>query len=173
MGVESVRIYHDQALFKEPGGGITPWHQDQYYWPLDTRDTITMWMPLVDVAEGMGMMEFVSGTHREDYIANQTISDASEAFYNDLIDQRGLEPVGAKTASAGDSSFHAGWTLHRAMANHSAQRREVMTVIYFVDGARIEDPIRDEARGDLEAWLDNLPAGSVANSSLNPVVWPA
>src|SRR5699024_7104996 len=26
MGVENVRLYHDQALFKEPGGGATPWH---------------------------------------------------------------------------------------------------------------------------------------------------
>ena len=32
LGVEKVRIYHDQALFKEAGGGITPWHQDQHYW---------------------------------------------------------------------------------------------------------------------------------------------
>src|SRR5947207_15455060 len=29
MGVPRVRLYHDQALFKEAGGGITPWHQDQ------------------------------------------------------------------------------------------------------------------------------------------------
>ena len=33
LGVPSVRLYHDQALFKEPGGGQTPWHQDQFYWP--------------------------------------------------------------------------------------------------------------------------------------------
>jgi biotin carboxyl carrier protein len=33
MGVKGVRLYHDQALFKEPGGGPTPWHQDQFYWP--------------------------------------------------------------------------------------------------------------------------------------------
>src|SRR5919199_560582 len=26
MGVEAVRLYHDQALYKEPSGGITPWH---------------------------------------------------------------------------------------------------------------------------------------------------
>ncbi|HRH61178.1 MAG TPA: phytanoyl-CoA dioxygenase family protein, partial [Chitinophagaceae bacterium] len=30
MGVHGVRMYHDQALYKEPGGGITPWHADQY-----------------------------------------------------------------------------------------------------------------------------------------------
>ena len=54
MGVDGVRLYHDQALFKEPGGGYTPWHQDQFYWPLDTPHTITMWMPLVAVTRRDG-----------------------------------------------------------------------------------------------------------------------
>ncbi len=38
MGVSGVRLYHDQALFKEAGGGATPWHVDQVYWPLDTGE---------------------------------------------------------------------------------------------------------------------------------------
>ena len=29
MGVRGVRLYHDQALRKQPGGGQTPWHADQ------------------------------------------------------------------------------------------------------------------------------------------------
>lgn len=33
LEVEGVRLYHDQSLYKEPGGGITPAHADQYYWP--------------------------------------------------------------------------------------------------------------------------------------------
>jgi len=43
-GCGDVRIYHDHALFKEAGGRATYWHQDQYYWPLDTADTVTMAM---------------------------------------------------------------------------------------------------------------------------------
>ncbi|HEX4850183.1 MAG TPA: phytanoyl-CoA dioxygenase family protein, partial [Puia sp.] len=54
MGVSNVRLYHDQALFKEPGGGPTPWHQDQFYWPIDTTNTVTMWMPMVDISVEMG-----------------------------------------------------------------------------------------------------------------------
>lgn len=46
MGVEGVRMYHDQALYKEAGGGFTPWHADQYYWPLSNDNTVTVWMPL-------------------------------------------------------------------------------------------------------------------------------
>lgn len=65
LGVENVRIYHDQALFKEPGGGPTPYHQDQYYWPIDSEKTITMWMPLVDITVDMGMLTFASGSHKK------------------------------------------------------------------------------------------------------------
>ncbi|MHB8466765.1 MAG: phytanoyl-CoA dioxygenase family protein [Acidimicrobiales bacterium] len=64
LGVDGVRLYHDQALFKEAGGGPTPWHQDQVYWPLDTDKTITMWMPLVDVPSDVGSMTFASGSSR-------------------------------------------------------------------------------------------------------------
>jgi ectoine hydroxylase-related dioxygenase (phytanoyl-CoA dioxygenase family) len=62
MGVKGVRIYHDQALYKEPGGGHTPWHQDEFYWPLDTDNTLTMWMPLVDIVAAMGSLIFASGS---------------------------------------------------------------------------------------------------------------
>src|SRR3954451_18374107 len=48
--VPAVRRSHDQAPFKEPGGGPTPCRQDQYYWPLDSDRTVPMGMPLVDRA---------------------------------------------------------------------------------------------------------------------------
>ena len=33
MSVDGVRMYHDQALFKSPGGSnATPYHADQFYW---------------------------------------------------------------------------------------------------------------------------------------------
>src|SRR5919197_4117450 len=78
MGVDGVRILHDQALFKEPGGGFTPWHQDQIYWPLDAENTIPMWMPLVDIPADVGSMTFVTGSHRLDYKSMLSISDESE-----------------------------------------------------------------------------------------------
>ena len=36
MGQEALRVYHNQVFYKESGGGPTPWHQDHYYWPVDT-----------------------------------------------------------------------------------------------------------------------------------------
>ena len=90
MGVERVRLYHDQALFKEPGGGPTPWHQDQFYWPLDTHHTITMWIPLVEVLEAMGPMSFVSGSQKKGYLGNFAISDESQAIFERMIEEQQL-----------------------------------------------------------------------------------
>ena len=63
----------------QAGGGATPWHQDQYYWPLSTDQTITMWMPLVDVPSSVGTMTFASGSHRLGFLGSYAISDESEA----------------------------------------------------------------------------------------------
>ena len=38
LGVEAVRLWHDQALYKEPGGRETDPHQDQPYWPIAETD---------------------------------------------------------------------------------------------------------------------------------------
>ena len=56
LGVDKVRIYHDQALVKFPKAGKTVWHQDCFYWPIDSPKSITMWMPLHDCPKSMGTM---------------------------------------------------------------------------------------------------------------------
>ncbi|MDI9635564.1 phytanoyl-CoA dioxygenase family protein [Kamptonema cortianum] len=169
MGVDSVRLYHDQALFKEPQGGLTPWHQDQQYWPLDDVKCITMWMPLVDVSAEMGTMRFASGSHKLGYLGPLDISDDSEERLQQLISEKGYSITESPDMNAGDATFHDGWCLHGAPGNASADRmREVMTVIYFEDGARISQPDSESRQKDLEAWFPGLEAGDLAASRINP-----
>ncbi|MGC8669090.1 MAG: phytanoyl-CoA dioxygenase family protein [Chthonomonadales bacterium] len=171
MGVDRVRLYHDQALFKEPGGGPTPWHQDQYYWPLDTDHTITMWMPLVDASEEMGTMTFASGSHREGYLGPLEISDASDEYFRTFVRERGYPLVSCGRMAAGDASFHSGWTLHCAPGNRTERTREAMTIIYFADGARILPPDNKNRVMDLQRWLPGQRPGELAGSVLNPIVF--
>ncbi len=171
MQVEHVRIYHDQALFKEPGGGHTPWHQDQYYWPLDTEKTVTMWMPLVDITSDMGIMSFVSGTHKLGYLAEEKISDKSEEFFNHFVNSHDYPVTSVAMARAGDATFHSGWTLHNAPGNKSDLPREVMTIIYYADGTRVLTPDNENRKNDLETWLVGLKPGELAESELNPLVY--
>ncbi|HEY4325091.1 MAG TPA: phytanoyl-CoA dioxygenase family protein [Mucilaginibacter sp.] len=170
MGVDKVRLYHDQALFKEPGGGPTPWHQDQYYWPLDTNNTITMWMPLVNLTEEMGIMRFASQTHKLGYVTAEAISDASEQFFSDFVEQNNYKLEGAQQANAGDATFHSGWTLHNAPGNQSGLMREVMTIIYFPDKTKVLKPDHHNRELDHSTWLMSIPPGEYAASELNPLI---
>jgi ectoine hydroxylase-related dioxygenase (phytanoyl-CoA dioxygenase family) len=171
LEVDGVRLYHDQALFKEPGGGYTPWHQDQNFWPLDTDRTITLWMPLVDVPIEVGSMTFGSGSHRHGNLGDLFISDHSHRELEAKIRELGIEPRTHGAVAAGDATFHAGWTLHSAPANPSATMREVMTVIYYADGARVaaaDHPIRAH---DLRTWLHPCRPGELAAGERNPLLW--
>ena len=171
LGVDGVRIYHDQALLKEPGGGITPWHQDQHYWPLDTDNTITMWMPLADITPEMGAMRFASGSHLDCYLGDIPISDHSERQFEEYIQSRGYKIAPGVAMKAGDATFHYGWTLHGAPVNDTDRTREVMTVIWYADGARVTEPDNFNRKRDLERWLPGLKPGDLAVSELNPLVF--
>ncbi len=171
LGVEKVRLYHDQALFKEPQGGYTPWHQDQYYWALDTEKTITMWMPLVDIDDKMGMLTFASGSHKFGAIGSLEISDESEEIYAKYIAENDFPIAKAEKMNAGDATFHTGWTIHSAGANCSPEKvREVMTIIYYADGAKITPPQNKNQIADIETWMGGKKSGEIADSFLNPVL---
>lgn len=172
LGADAVRLYHDQALFKETGGGRTPWHQDQVYWPLDTDATVTLWMPLVDVPPEIGTMSFVSGSQalRRD-LGSYDISDDSDAAVDRLLEEHGLRIDTHGALEAGDATFHNGWILHSAPANPTGTLRAVMTIIYFADGARVAEPASDLQEFDRQKWLRGLEPGASAASELNPVLY--
>lgn len=170
LGVERVRLYHDQALFKEPHGGRTPWHQDEFYWPLDTEHTVTMWMPLHDVGPETGLMAFADGSHRLGDLRGREISDRSEAEFAALVAEQRLHVSETPALAAGDASFHAGWTLHCAGENTTDAVREAFTIIFFADGARLREPRNGYEQFDAAVWLPGVDVGELAASPLNPVV---
>ncbi len=169
LGAEGVRIYHDQALVKEPGGGHTPWHQDAIYWPIDGTRCVTMWMPLVDITPEMGVMTFVDGSNTEE-LGDEAISDDSEAHFDALVSRTGAKLSVPVSMAAGDATFHGGWTLHKAGSNSSPITREVMTVIYFASDLTVQTPTNEPQRRDLARWLPGLVPGDRAASELNPLV---
>lgn len=171
MGVEGVRLYHDQALFKEPRGGPTPWHQDQFYWPLETSHTVTLWMPLVPVTPEMGLMTFASGSHRLGHLGDFGISDESERIFDRIVDERALPRSPTPALAPGDASFHAGYTLHSAPPNRTDTMREAMTIIYFADGTRVAPLDHPNRRFDRDAWLRGCEPGDPAAGPWNPVVY--
>ncbi|KAA3621652.1 MAG: phytanoyl-CoA dioxygenase [Bacteroidetes bacterium] len=170
MQVNGVRLYHDQALYKEAGGGITPWHADQYYWPLATDKTITAWLPLQKTPLEMGPLEFSAGSHQIVEGRDLAISDDSESLMQERLRVTDFSHV-IEPFDIGEVSFHSGWVFHRAGANSTNEIRRVMTVIYMDKDMRLKAPENDGQRNDWETWCPGVEIGEIINSPINPILY--
>lgn len=170
MQTDGVRIYHDQALFKEGGGGITPWHADQYYWPLNTDKTITAWIPLQETPLQWGPLEFSAGSFKLTQGRDKEISDESQDFLESVLKKSGFEHV-IEAFDLGEVSFHKGWLYHRAGPNLSTQMRKVMTVIYMDKDIKLKQPENKNQQADWDTWCPNAKIGEVINTPLNPIIY--
>jgi ectoine hydroxylase-related dioxygenase (phytanoyl-CoA dioxygenase family) len=173
LGVNGVRVFHDQSLFKEPSNGTnpTPWHQDQYYWPLEEQTTIGFWMPLVDVKERMGGMKWAVGTHKHGFLGQHAISEESQGVFEDYIQKHKCRVVEGIPMQQGDISFHYGWTLHAAGPNCSNIMREAMIGTYYADGMRVMKPTNASQENDRIKYLGGKNPGEIADSYLNTLVY--
>jgi ectoine hydroxylase-related dioxygenase (phytanoyl-CoA dioxygenase family) len=169
LGVDAIRLYHDQALYKEPSGGMTPWHADQYYWPLSSDRVCTIWLPLQETPLEMGPLAFARGSHNFSYGRDLRISDESEAKLKQAVAQQRFEDV-VEPFALGDASFHRGWTFHHAGPNHGAVPRRVMTVIYMDADIRIIEPVNDNQVSDRQ-WMPGADVGQIPDSPRNPVLY--
>jgi ectoine hydroxylase-related dioxygenase (phytanoyl-CoA dioxygenase family) len=167
LGVDGVRLYHDQALYKEPGGGITPWHADQYYWPLSSDRCCTVWIPLQPTPLDMGPLEFAVGSHTFEFGRDMEISDESDTRLQETLAAQGFE-VSQEPYDLGDISFHRGWTFHRAGPNHTQTPRRAMTVIYLDAGLRVAPPANEHQARELPRWFPGIAPGQVPATSLTP-----
>lgn len=170
MGVSGVRMYHDQALFKEPGGGFTPWHADQYYWPLANDNTVTAWIPMQPVPLEMGPLEFSAGSQRIPLGRNLKIGDDSEAYIAKTLRINDFPHI-VEPYELGEVSFHSGWIFHRAGANQTDQMRQVMTVIYMDMDMRLKAPENPNQQNDWDTWCPGAAIGEVVDTPINPIIY--
>src|ERR1700732_1071516 len=64
MQSKTARFFHDHVLVKQPGGStVTPWHQDQPYYCVEGRQSVSFWTPLDRVSRAV-TLECVAGSHR-------------------------------------------------------------------------------------------------------------
>jgi len=171
LGVSGVRIYHDQALIKEPGGGATPWHVDHYYWPLATEKVLTAWIPLVEISAEMGPLDFALGSHNFDHGRDTELIQQDETEIEAWLSEVDC-PVVTSPYEIGEVSFHQGWNYHRAGANQTDRRREVLTVIYMDQDMTLQQPANDNQQFDREKWCPGVEVGQVINSDINLLIAP-
>jgi len=170
MGTTGVRLYHDQALYKEGKGGFTPWHADQYYWPLASTHSVTAWVPLQATPMEMGPVAFAPRSHTFDLGRDLEISDQSESVIEKKLMAASLGQA-EEPFDLGEVSFHSGWTFHRAGRNLTARPREVMTVIYMDEEMRLAAPRNENQQADWDGWCPGAKIGELIRSPINPVLW--
>jgi len=164
LGAERVRLWHDQALYKEPGGRETDAHQDHAYWPIAEADTVTAWIPLTEIDDETGCMGYVPGSHRGDLEFVDIFRKPGSGA--ELVAKQSIKPVFVP-CKPGDVIFHHGRTVHLAHPNRSERMRRVYTAIYLKDGST-----RGSDRPHPSVDRDGIRVGRVINGAATPVVWP-
>jgi phytanoyl-CoA hydroxylase len=133
-GVEGYRVWHDQALIKEPYGNPTGWHLDNPYWSFFSRHAISVWIALEDATPFNGCMYFAPGTHKLATFENSGIGPNLGDLFKIYPKMGEVDPVPVPM-KAGDCSFHNGLTAHGAGANMTRGRRIAMTCAYMPVGS--------------------------------------
>lgn len=166
-GVDGIRIWHDQALFKEPYGNPTAWHLDNPYWSFYSPQAISVWVALDDATLENGCLWYLPGTHKEARFEGPGIGHNMADLFKVYPQWRKLEAVPAP-CPAGGAVFHNGLTAHAAGANMTNTARRAMTCGYMPEGSTFNGQ-RNVLRQDL---FERLQPGDVLDDEQqNPLVW--
>lgn len=167
LRVDSVRLWHDQALYKQPGGRRTDPHQDHPYWPIEEADQVTAWVPFEGSTMTGGAMAYYPGSHRVGLA--RFVDIFGEVDPDDIGEDpalQGTDPVHVEVPRGG-VAFHHGLTAHFAEPNATERARRVHTVIYFADGCHRSATGRHPAVDQ-----DSIEPGELIQGPITPVVWP-
>jgi phytanoyl-CoA hydroxylase len=166
-GVDGVRIWHDQALIKEPYGNPTAFHLDVPHWSFTSADAITIWLALDDATVENGCLYYVPGSHLARKFDNVGITSRLGLLFEIYPDWAEVTPVPCPVP-AGGALFHNGLTFHGAGANMTPGRRRAMTCAYMPEGA-----VFNGNRNVLPpGYFRSLTVGDVLdNEAQNPLVY--
>jgi len=142
-GISAVRIWHDQALVKEPFANPTSWHVDVPFWSFDSPHAVSLWIALDDATVDNGCLYFIPGSHRVILQHGNPFDEVK--IGKNMPDIFNNHPAGSVLRTmpskgvpmkAGSASLHNGLTVHGAHANMTPFRRRAMTLQMMPDGAR-------------------------------------
>jgi hypothetical protein len=174
LSVKSVRLYHDNALSKEPGCGRTPWHYDDHHFPLETNDVVTAWMPAQPIPAAMGPLSFAKPLSAFNLVKNINFNKNNTSYDKKIAEvfKANNVAIDSEPFEMGEASFHHNLSFHTAGDNRTSQSRIVLANTYFADGACVtKDPTM--VSGDWQKFIPGVDPGGIAASELNPVCWPA
>jgi ectoine hydroxylase-related dioxygenase (phytanoyl-CoA dioxygenase family) len=150
MGVEHIRLWHDQVISKPPGdNGHFACHHDYYFWPLDRPTMISCWLALDDATPANGCMHVVPGSHRDPRFQPADCDLAEDihllpsalgpgepaSLYADVRTWRPERAVPVPL-KAGECMFHHCLNYHMTPQNMTDRQRRAFVMIFMPDGTR-------------------------------------
>lgn len=167
LGVDSVRMWQDQALYKESGGRETTPHQDQTFWPIGNCPLVSAWIPFDAVTIDNGAMAYVPSSHQAGGLTPVDITHRSEP-YDILRDPllAGSEPQWIDV-DPGSVVWHHGFTVHQASQNKSPRTRRVFTVVYIAANS-----VRMKGWPCFPLDRENIAVGEPLTGAGLPILWP-
>ena len=167
LGAKALRIWHDQALYKEPGGRETDPHQDWPLWPMAPARQITAWIPFDGSTLESGAMGYSPGSHR---LGLAKFSDITRELLEEpypYFDHSEMRDLSWVEAPRGSVVFHHSLTVHQAKANTTDTTRRAYCIIYFEDGCTRSQPHWHQS-------LDrqNINEGQRFEGPVTPIAWP-
>ncbi|MGH9211826.1 MAG: phytanoyl-CoA dioxygenase family protein [Acidimicrobiales bacterium] len=125
---------------KLPGGREAPWHQDEAYWePELAYQALGCWLPLHEVTEEMGAMQFVPGSHRGGVLSHRP-RDGDVALH---VLEAEADTTGAVACPlpAGGATFHHSRTLHYTAPNTTGRPRLAFPTEFEVKPRFLDEPL--------------------------------
>ncbi len=166
MEVESCRVWHDQALYKEAHGRETDAHQDHPYWPIKETNSITAWVPFVQSTLENGALGYIPGSHTVGMrkFVNIFFGEPENILQEPEI--KDTPPVFLEVPP-GSAAFHHGLTVHLAGANNTDADRAVHTIIFFPDGSTRGYPFPH-----FSVDRSSIEVGQPINGDATPIAYP-
>jgi ectoine hydroxylase-related dioxygenase (phytanoyl-CoA dioxygenase family) len=177
MRSQTVRLYHDHVLVKEPGTRQrTPWHQDQPYYNVDGRQNASMWFP-VDPVPRASTLQLVAGSHHGEWFMPRTFLDEEAKWFpegslTELPDIDGRPDdfrILGWALEPGDAVFFHMLTLHAAGGVPGPHRRRVLSVRFLGDDIT-HAPRPWTTSPPFPGLADELPPGAPMDHPLFPLL---
>lgn len=166
-GVDGIRIWHDQALFKPPYGNPTAFHLDNPFWSFYSPNAISLWVALDDATIANGCLWYLPGTHCEASFSSIGIGEQLGDIFKTYPQWRKIEAIPA-ACKAGSVVYHNGLVAHGAGANMTPKARRAMTCAYMPDGSTFNG----QKNVLPDNYFNSLKIGDVLNDNqINRLIW--
>lgn len=175
MGSQSVQLFHDHVLVKEPGTTKpTPWHQDGPYYFVEGEQTVSFWVPLDPVTDAT--LRCVAGSHRWPRPVLPTRWLAETDFYPEAQDYMPVPDPDAEgmdvlewPMAPGDAVAFDFRCLHGARGNTTDRRRRAFSLRLVGDDARY---VTRPGRTSPPFPGHGMEPGQRLREDWFPVIWP-